>query len=87
MDASAQSSKRRGGELEAGVLEGLIGRSPDVLGGTPVFAGTRVPVRVLLDYLEAGDRLDDFLADFPSVRREQAVRALDLAAQALLAQA
>lgn len=86
MDASAQSSERRGGELEAGVLAGLITRSPDVLGGTPVFAGTRVPVRVLLDYLEAGDRLDDFLADFPSVRREQAVRALDLAAQALLAQ-
>jgi uncharacterized protein (DUF433 family) len=87
MDASAQSSERRGGEVGASVLEGLIARSPDVLGGPPVFAGTRVPVRILLDSLEAGDRLDDFLADFPSVRREQAVRALELAAQALLAQA
>jgi uncharacterized protein (DUF433 family) len=69
----------------AGELEGVIARSPEVLGGTPVFAGTRVPVRTLLEYLEAGDRLADFLADFPSVRREQAVRALELAGRALLA--
>jgi len=55
----------------------------DVLSGTPVFAGTRVPVQTLLDYLEAGDRLDDFLEDFPTVTREQAVAALDLAREAL----
>ena len=87
MDARAQPSERDGGEPDAGEGAGLIARSPDVLGGTPVFAGTRVPVRVLLDYLEAGDRLDDFLDDFPSVHREQAVGALELAAQALLARA
>jgi uncharacterized protein (DUF433 family) len=46
---------------------------PDILGGTPVFVGTRVPVRTLLDDLEAGDPLDEFLEDFPSVTREQAV--------------
>jgi uncharacterized protein (DUF433 family) len=65
----------------------VIARSPDVLGGTPVFAGTRVPVRALLAYLEAGDRLDDFLADFPTVPREHAVRVLELARRALLAHA
>jgi uncharacterized protein (DUF433 family) len=68
-------------------VEEVIARSPDVLGGTPVFAGTRVPVRTLLAYLEAGDRLDDFLADFPSVRRAHAVRVLELAGRALLARA
>ena len=49
---------------------------PDILGGTPVFVGTRVPVRTLLDYLEAGDSLADFLEDFPSVTRELAVAVL-----------
>jgi uncharacterized protein (DUF433 family) len=58
---------------------------PDILGGTPVFVGTRVPVRTLLDYLEAGDPLDEFLEDFPSVTREQAVAALRLANQMLMA--
>ena len=62
-----------------------IERSGDVLGGAPVFAGTRVPVQTLLDYLEAGDRLDDFLDDFPTVRREDAVAVLELAKDALLA--
>ena len=53
----------------------MIERSPDILGGTPVFAGTRVPVQTLMDYLEAGDRLEDFLGDFPTVTREQAIAA------------
>ena len=57
---------------------------PDILGGTPVFVGTRVPARSLLDYLEAGDSLDEFLEDFPSVTREQAVAALEFAKQALV---
>jgi len=61
----------------------VIRTDPDVLGGTPVFAGTRVPAQSLIDYLEAGDRLDDFLEDFPTVSREQAVAALELARQAL----
>ena len=56
-----------------------IERNPDILGGTPVSSGTRVPVRTLIEHLEAGDRLDDFLEDFPTVSREQALEALDLA--------
>jgi uncharacterized protein (DUF433 family) len=55
-----------------------IHSDPDVLGGTPVFVGTRVPVKTLYDYLEAGDSLDEFLNDFPSVTRDQAVAALEL---------
>lgn len=62
----------------------LITTSPDRLSGTPVFAGTRVPVQTLVEYLEAGDSLDDFLADFPSVSREHAVAVLELAKAALL---
>ena len=65
----------------------LIERSPEVLGGTPVFTGTRVPVETLLKYLEAGDTLDDFLDDFPTVRREQAVQLLELAKEVLLTDA
>ena len=55
----------------------LIDRNPDILGGTPVFAGTRVPVRILMEHLEAGDRLDDFLADYPTVTRAQAIGVLE----------
>lgn len=66
------------------VPDPLITTSPDRLGGTPVFAETRVPVQTLVDYLEAGDALDDFLADFPSVSREHAVAVLELAKSALL---
>ena len=64
----------------------LIVSSPDILGGTPVFVGTRVPVKNLTDYIEAGDTLDEFLDDFPSVSREQAVEFLEQAKEALLAQ-
>ena len=74
-------------EADARDVKAVIVRSPDVLGGTPIFAGTRVPVRTLLDYLEAGDRLDDSLADFPTVRCVHAVRVLELAGRALLAHA
>jgi uncharacterized protein (DUF433 family) len=56
----------------------IIHSDPDILGGTPVFVGTRVPMKTLLDYLEAGDSLDEFLDHFPSVRREQAIAALEL---------
>ncbi len=65
----------------------LISRSNEVLGGTAVFAGTRVPVQALIDYLEAGDSLDRFLEDFPSITREHAVAVLELAKEALLAYA
>lgn len=59
-------------------------RDPDILGGTPVFTGTRVPIQNLIDYLVAGDGLDEFLADFPTVRREQAEVLLERAKDALL---
>ena len=65
----------------------LITTSPDRLSGTPVFAGTRVPIQTLIDYLEAGDSLDDFLVDFPSVSPEHAIAVLELAKSALLAKA
>ena len=65
----------------------LITASPDRLGGTPVFAGTRVPVQTLIEYLEAGDPLDVFLDQFPSVTREHAVAVLELAKRALVAPA
>ena len=65
----------------------LITASPQRLSGTPVFAGTRVPVQTLIEYLEAGDPLDDFLNDFPSVTREHAIAVLELAKSALLAKA
>ena len=55
----------------------VIHSDPDILGGTPVFVGTRVPLQNLIDYLEAGDSLDDFLDSFPTVTREQAIAALE----------
>ncbi len=55
----------------------VITRDPEVLGGTPVFRGTRVPFQALLDYLEGGQTLDDFLDDFPTVSRETAVHVLE----------
>jgi len=65
----------------------VIHRDPGILGGTPVFVGTRVPVRILFEYLEAGDSLDVFLDEFPSVRREQAVAALELAREVIASDA
>jgi len=61
----------------------LVTRSKDVLGGTPVFAGTRVPVQSLFDYLKHGHSLDEFLDDFPTVTKEQAEAALEIAKLAL----
>jgi uncharacterized protein (DUF433 family) len=55
----------------------VVTRNPDVMGGTAVFHGTRVPVQTLLDYLEAGDSIDDFLEGFPSVTREQVIAFLE----------
>jgi uncharacterized protein (DUF433 family) len=59
--------------------ESVVVKSGEVLGGTPVFAGTRVPFQTFIEYLEAGETLDAFLDDFPTVSREQAVSALELA--------
>jgi uncharacterized protein (DUF433 family) len=64
----------------------VIIRDPEVLGGTPVFKGTRVPLQALLDYLEGGQTLDEFLDDFPTVTREAAVHALEHAKSLVLSQ-
>jgi uncharacterized protein (DUF433 family) len=66
-------------------LAPVIHSDPEILGGIPVFVGTRVPLRNLIDYLEGGYSLDEFLDDFPSVAREQAIAALEAAHQALAA--
>ena len=65
----------------------VVHSDPEIMSGTPVFVGTRVPVKCLFDYLEGGDGLDGFLDDFPSVSREQVVAALEIAQDALLAAA
>jgi uncharacterized protein (DUF433 family) len=64
-------------------MNGPIRSDPEILGGRPCFAGTRVPVRNLFDYLAAGQSLDEFLAQFPSVTREQAVAVLELSSERL----
>lgn len=66
------------------IPEKLIERNPKILGGTPVFAGTRVPVRILMEHLEAGDRIEDFLDDYPTVSRQKAVELLERATEVLL---
>jgi uncharacterized protein (DUF433 family) len=65
----------------------IVHSDPEILGGTPVFVGTRVPVQSLFDYIEGGDTLDEFLRQFPSVTREQAIAALELARDTLLTSA
>jgi uncharacterized protein (DUF433 family) len=57
--------------------EPVVSRDPEIMSGTPVFHGTRVPVQHLLDYIEAGDSIDDFLDGFPTVRREQVIAYLE----------
>ena len=63
----------------------IIASDPDVMGGTPCFAGTRVPVQTLLDYLEAGDSIDYFLDGFPTVKREQVIEFLEAATEQMVA--
>jgi uncharacterized protein (DUF433 family) len=62
----------------------IVIKDPGILGGTPVFSGTRVPVRILFEHLEAGDSLDDFLDSFPTVTRDQATQLLDLAMKQII---
>ena len=64
---------------------GVIVKGPDILGGTPVFHGTRVPIQTLFDYLESGETLEEFLEGFPTVSREAAIAALEEAKHLLLA--
>ena len=63
----------------------IVTCSPDVMGGTPVFAGTRVPIQTLIDYLEGGETIDDFLEGFPSVSREQVISFLEEAKDRVVA--
>lgn len=65
-------------------LEGIIRSDPEILGGTPVFVGTRVPVRSLFDHLEAGESIDDFLEGFPSVQRQQVLAVLEASRKEIL---
>jgi uncharacterized protein (DUF433 family) len=68
-------------------LHEIVHSDPEIMSGTPVFVGTRVPLQSLFDYLEGGETLDEFLDQFPTVRREQAVAALNVARVALLTSA
>jgi uncharacterized protein (DUF433 family) len=70
----------------ATIFESVISKHPNILGGEPVFRGTRVPFKVLTDYLEGGDTLDQFLEEYPSVSRELAVAAIEEARLSLIAQ-
>ena len=74
-------------ERELAISSPAVHRDPEILGGTPVFRGTRVPVRNLFDYLQHGHTLDEFLDAFPSVSREHALAVLDTAREALVASA
>ncbi len=67
-------------------MQNVIVRNPKILGGEPVFRGTRVPFRILTDYLEGGDTLDDFLEQYPTVSRELAIAAIEEARSSLVAQ-
>jgi uncharacterized protein (DUF433 family) len=64
--------------------EEVVVRSPEILAGTPVFRGTRVPFQTLIEYIEAGESIDDFLADFPTVPRVDVIAALELAKTLLM---
>ena len=63
-------------DMKTEITQTIISRSPDIMSGAPVFSGTRVPAQSLLDYLAGGHPLEDFLEDFPTVRREQALELL-----------
>ena len=71
--------------MSSSPLSPIVHADPEILGGTPVFVGTRVPFQTLIDYLEGGHPLSEFLDDFPSVSHDQAVAALNLARDAVLA--
>ncbi len=75
------------GEGTTEIFENLITCDTEIMSGTPVFKNTRVPIKNLIDYLEVGESLDEFLEDFPSVSREQAIQALELAKEMLLTHA
>jgi uncharacterized protein (DUF433 family) len=69
------------------VASPVVHSDPEIMGGTPVFVGTRVPVQAFIDYLEGGHPLSEFLEDFPTVKREQAIAVLEHAKQILVSSA
>jgi uncharacterized protein (DUF433 family) len=71
----------------AGMKSKIVVSDPEIMSGTPCFAGTRVPAKTLIDYIEGGDTLDEFLDDFPTVSREMAISFLEEAKNLMLAQA
>lgn len=73
--------------IDTQTITQIINRDPEIMGGTPVFMGTRVPIKYLLDWLEGGYTLDEFLDNYPSVSREQATATLKLASEWLVSQA
>jgi uncharacterized protein (DUF433 family) len=83
--ASAQTDQPERAMLRSMDPKQIVHSDPEIVSGTPVFVGTRVPVQALLDYLEGGETIEEFLDDFPSVSREQAVAFLEEAGRALLA--
>ena len=70
-----------------GPMNSVIKIDPEIMSGAPCFAGTRVPIQNLIDYLEGGDSIDEFLEDFPSVRRDQVISLLEEAKESVLARA
>ena len=82
--ADSPASTRTASVVVAERSEPVVHSDPEIMGGTPVFVGTRVPLEAMFDYLTAGDSLDRFLDHFPTVGRQQAVEALELARIALL---
>ena len=73
--------------MSAADLSTVFHSDPETMGGTPVFTGTRVPVQNLVDYLEGGESIDDFLSGFPTVKREQVIAFIEAATEKLLAPA
>jgi len=76
---AAEISARNVGNENVAKKADMVVKDPEILGGTPVFRGTRVPFQNLIDYLEGGETLDEFLDDFPTVTRDAAIAALDQA--------
>jgi uncharacterized protein (DUF433 family) len=77
----------KGRSPDHATMNSVIKIDPEIMSGAPCFAGTRVPIQNLIDYLEGGDSIDEFLEDFPSVRRDQVVSFLEEAKQSVLSRA
>jgi uncharacterized protein (DUF433 family) len=81
---AGKSQSRQMGAMKIEDLKGVIHSDPEIMGGTPVFVGTRVPLQNLIDYLEGGESIEDFLDGFPSVKRGQAIAVIEAAKLTML---